>query len=291
MKNRRSSKKKGGKKKKASSSMNHQCDTNGTKTPSPPTANATAPPPATTTKKPSQCLHGSPEGYADDVGQDKLDAFLADMFSMKGVLIVAMQKLRLIHPLIEHPDTAQFLYSLSSSFWMPMIQDRTFTTKERHDKADLAFQAAIFCDKCFKKRPQSVAEALDESARVQWCFVKHCGSVLDSITYLDKKIPCDCLSRFKQTLIEDGSETRCCEVCLKTVAKTLWCSKCLMREYCSKECQVADWPRHKRVCRLLCGKVTSHAFVLEERKVMPGEPCQCEICTLGVSSAPASSDA
>ena len=39
-----------------------------------------------------------------------------------------------------------------------------------------------------------------------------------------------------------------CEKCLQNKDKLLICGKCRMVEYCSKECQVSHWPKHKKLC-------------------------------------------
>ncbi|KAJ6478807.1 hypothetical protein C8R47DRAFT_1138228 [Mycena vitilis] len=43
-----------------------------------------------------------------------------------------------------------------------------------------------------------------------------------------------------------------CSVCKKTpdkAAQLKKCSGCLIAHYCSKECQVSDWPTHKKTCK------------------------------------------
>lgn len=39
-----------------------------------------------------------------------------------------------------------------------------------------------------------------------------------------------------------------CNVCSKYSAKTHRCSACKLASYCSKECQLKDWPKHRDVC-------------------------------------------
>ncbi|GFH48028.1 hypothetical protein CTEN210_04504 [Chaetoceros tenuissimus] len=50
--------------------------------------------------------------------------------------------------------------------------------------------------------------------------------------------------------------TQCCAKCLKTDndigSKVSMCSKCKKVFYCSRECQVEDWSRHKSLCKFHC---------------------------------------
>jgi len=39
----------------------------------------------------------------------------------------------------------------------------------------------------------------------------------------------------------------CCEKEKERVALSV-CSRCMIMQYCSRECQVADWPTHRKEC-------------------------------------------
>ena len=43
-------------------------------------------------------------------------------------------------------------------------------------------------------------------------------------------------------------DTKVCNNCNKTFEKLLKCSKCKKVKYCSRECQIADWKKHKKNC-------------------------------------------
>ncbi len=50
-----------------------------------------------------------------------------------------------------------------------------------------------------------------------------------------------------------------CAHCLKESSVELQkCSKCKSFRYCSKECQIFDWPRHKSVCKLLQAELCAY---------------------------------
>ena len=47
----------------------------------------------------------------------------------------------------------------------------------------------------------------------------------------------------------DGDGNKICEGCFNFVTQTKSCATCGIARYCSKECQVAAWPAHKRRCK------------------------------------------
>jgi len=42
---------------------------------------------------------------------------------------------------------------------------------------------------------------------------------------------------------------QCCGKAEKRVGKLKSCTRCKAAFYCSKECQVKDWPSHKKICK------------------------------------------
>lgn len=61
--------------------------------------------------------------------------------------------------------------------------------------------------------------------------------------------------------VEDDSESKLliCNVCEEKFELLSLCSKCRYQSYCSKECQVKDWPEHKSECQSV--KTYSHSTV------------------------------
>ncbi|KAL9178898.1 hypothetical protein ACHAXT_011871 [Thalassiosira profunda] len=68
--------------------------------------------------------------------------------------------------------------------------------------------------------------------------------------FLCKKVECRCLDGLK-LVYKNDVKVGLCSVCRKKSErkKLLQCSRCEMIQYCSKECQVKDWPNHKDACR------------------------------------------
>jgi hypothetical protein len=83
--------------------------------------------------------------------------------------------------------------------------------------------------------------------------MKKMGTDRGLILFLAKQIPCSCLDEDKKNA-KQAPRTGWCSYCnnenLGLELKK--CSQCKSAEYCSKECQVADWKGlHKKHCKEL----------------------------------------
>ena len=73
--------------------------------------------------------------------------------------------------------------------------------------------------------------------------------------------------------LQHRKNTQICDNCLKKgvkrVAELSVCSKCKSAYYCSPECQVEDWPEHKRMCKNFCeaSKNIERSFDSSEKDV------------------------
>eukprot|EP00577_Skeletonema_sp_RCC1716_P011267 CAMPEP_0113397864 /NCGR_PEP_ID=MMETSP0013_2-20120614/14626_1 /TAXON_ID=2843 ORGANISM="Skeletonema costatum, Strain 1716" /NCGR_SAMPLE_ID=MMETSP0013_2 /ASSEMBLY_ACC=CAM_ASM_000158 /LENGTH=499 /DNA_ID=CAMNT_0000282513 /DNA_START=76 /DNA_END=1575 /DNA_ORIENTATION=- /assembly_acc=CAM_ASM_000158 len=76
------------------------------------------------------------------------------------------------------------------------------------------------------------------------------------VSFLRKHIPCSCLEEkykeVKSAAKMSGCYNEHCSLPDRKVerSKANPCSRCRSAYYCSRECQKADWPRHKLVCQL-----------------------------------------
>ena len=79
---------------------------------------------------------------------------------------------------------------------------------------------------------------------------------LEVVRELSKQISCSCLDAKKAQakLKKKQTTTGKCGQCKQQFGLTslMVCSKCKITNYCSKECQVADWPAHKFICQVVC---------------------------------------
>jgi hypothetical protein len=78
------------------------------------------------------------------------------------------------------------------------------------------------------------------------------GGEREIIRFYLKRISCTCL-KAKYSLIKKLQPTRIsgCVICkqIKVRSSMMLCGRCKVRQYCCEECQAADWPNHKTICR------------------------------------------
>jgi len=80
------------------------------------------------------------------------------------------------------------------------------------------------------------------------------------VKYLRKNIPCKCLDgKYKEVKSITKMGFCCnehCQVPGRMVERRtmLYCTRCRAVNYCSPECQKADWPSHKEICDFKVGK-------------------------------------
>jgi len=81
-------------------------------------------------------------------------------------------------------------------------------------------------------------------------FASDISTKRDVLKFYRKRLPCKCLKRIhleaRKTIPKMG---KCfnCKVEKKRMDLSV-CSRCMVDQYCSRECQIARWPRHKSVC-------------------------------------------
>ena len=69
----------------------------------------------------------------------------------------------------------------------------------------------------------------------------------DVLKFYRKRTSCSCLKKMHLEARKDIQKMGGCYHCLKLkeCSTLLVCSRCGVVQYCSRECQVADWPNHK----------------------------------------------
>ena len=82
-----------------------------------------------------------------------------------------------------------------------------------------------------------------------------CADEHTLVKYLRKSIPCNCLDeKYKQvkSITKMGlcANPHCCLPDRRAERKTmLYCTRCRSVNYCSPECQKANWSEHKKSCK------------------------------------------
>jgi hypothetical protein len=75
------------------------------------------------------------------------------------------------------------------------------------------------------------------------------GGEREIIRFFLKRISCTCL-KAKYSLVKKFQPTMC-HTCkqVKVRSSMMLCGRCKAVQYCCKECQAANWPSHKGICR------------------------------------------
>ena len=78
----------------------------------------------------------------------------------------------------------------------------------------------------------------------------YASSRRDCLKFYRKRISCKCLKKIhleaRKTTLKFGI-CGYCDTEMKRVSLSV-CSRCMIRQFCSRECQVADWQEHKKHC-------------------------------------------
>ena len=75
------------------------------------------------------------------------------------------------------------------------------------------------------------------------------------IRFFSKRTPCSCLDE-KNEMAKSQPKKGWCFLCnrFKEYSQLKVCSRCKLSQYCSVECQRADWPTHKETCADITAK-------------------------------------
>ena len=76
----------------------------------------------------------------------------------------------------------------------------------------------------------------------------------DGLKFFSKRISCLCLKKMHQEARKTITKTGMCQNCKEhriERVKLSVCSRCMVTQYCSRECQVADHSRHELECGVL----------------------------------------
>ena len=86
------------------------------------------------------------------------------------------------------------------------------------------------------------------------------GSMRDGLKFFSKRVQCSCLKKMYQEarkILPKMDECLHCEKEFERVALSV-CSRCMVTQYCSRECQVAHWPTHGPYCAIITCNVNAY---------------------------------
>jgi len=187
------------------------------------------------------CRHGAPEGNFEDPRLNgvktilqSFDRYPKDPGVGRALMMVDE------YPGCNNEYTVQVLVSLGTK--------QILEEEDDEKRAESYAQTILFLEEI---RRTSAEKATSDQFRQG---VLDLDSRRNLVKFFRKRIPCNCLDDEWEALKDE--RTGKCTLCSKTAedASLFNCSKCGLIKYCSKDCQVKDWPDHKSLCKELRGK-------------------------------------
>ena len=85
------------------------------------------------------------------------------------------------------------------------------------------------------------------------------SSMRDALKFYFKRTSCSCLKVKHFEARKAITKAGICFGCNEEHERALLsvCSRCMVTQYCSRECQVADWPRHEEDCDYFASQMSS----------------------------------
>ena len=76
------------------------------------------------------------------------------------------------------------------------------------------------------------------------------GNRRDTVKFVTKRLPCACLKKLHHAARKNLAKVGACIGCRHQFPRSQLhvCTGCMISEYCSKECQLANWSQHKQYC-------------------------------------------
>ena len=108
--------------------------------------------------------------------------------------------------------------------------------------------AMVFLENC--KEMMSVCEVLYSRCVSAKMRDIGGGNMRDVLKFYSKRLSCSCLKKMHSEARKTLPKVGKCFHCGRVKERALFsvCSKCRIDQYCSRECQVANWPEHESRC-------------------------------------------
>lgn len=202
------------------------------------------------------CAHGGPNYLlGPDHPYFAVTAFLMDNIQSLPTATIAKQ-IRANYPTCELETLVEILASFGTTTLLLNERPELLDVNARKI-AHVLLVFEVWVDKFKNPMLELPHDEHGDSAHLAYLLkdneiAMNLNSQRNLLRFYAKRIPCHCLENMKQAAKEATPEkVGDCRACGKTQrdAELLNCSACGVIKYCSKECQVKDWPSHKEKCK------------------------------------------
>jgi len=198
-----------------------------------------------------RCLHGAPPNMKDVAG-------ITSLFGGTKSVLVRIEECAevLAAEFAEIPEATKKAFLAIGT---EILLDPQLTQRESFVGGYLTSHTLIQLETKLKQSALDPGPLPAERECAQRCI--NLDSHKRIVKYFARRAPCNCLANALEA-VQDNRTGRC-SCCRKIVdddANELRdCSRCHLRKYCGRECQLKDWPEHKDLCKYTRKKLAEEA--------------------------------
>ena len=195
----------------------------------------------------ASCNHGCPQLPPRDHPVSRFMATLEARYGRKIALVALLENLFTTHPEVWKNDEHR---QMAIDILLSMGTNTILSTKgDEKNRFIMAWEVSF---------TSLLLDCYDGNGDFRYAYgcaqvkspVYMNGGTRDILKFYSKRLPCSCLKEMHKEARKTLPKMSKCVHCHKYLerASLMTCGSCKIPSYCSRECQVAHWPSHKKDC-------------------------------------------